>query len=158
MKNLLISLLISSPAIAGSVISGGGGAAYDGGSMGGTPPAFVANEGGSSGGVSGHTIAIGTIGGGSGGVIAHTGGSSGTGTPPSVADEGGSVGGGTGLVIPDLGLQKKYVEADLYRRTIARLSTREATAVVIEGLEIQVKPLKGGIVDLQEQSQLFIEN
>ncbi|MDQ3234791.1 MAG: hypothetical protein M3Q07_23540 [Pseudobdellovibrionaceae bacterium] len=59
--------------------------------------------------------------------------------------------------IPDPGLEKTIVIPETYRRTRARLSVSETAPVTIEGHDLSVKSLHGGIVDLEEISQLVTD-
>lgn len=62
------------------------------------------------------------------------------------------------VLIPDLGIEKTIVPRDVYRRLALRLSAEktETTPIILNGDEIQVKSLRGGIVNLEETSQIVI--
>ncbi len=60
--------------------------------------------------------------------------------------------------IPDLGLEKTPVSPEVYRRAMARLSLdkAETAPISIDGRDLEVKALRGGIVDVDETSQLIM--
>lgn len=59
--------------------------------------------------------------------------------------------------IPDLGLEKLTVDPKGYRRTLLRLSIMDQTSIrTSDGIEISVKSLDGGIVDLEESTQIIV--
>lgn len=72
---------------------------------------------------------------------------------------GGVSGGGPPPKTADFGFEKIMVSPDVYRRAMARLSVDGAeTAIISLGeRDLEVKVLRGGIVDLKETSQLIID-